>query len=86
MQVVTKALPATETLNHRQRAVLLELVRQAEPGATVSSHASTYGVTYLTARKDLQDMVASKLLTRVRIGKSDYYRPSERVQRRFSKP
>jgi Fic family protein len=83
--VVSKTLPFTDTLNHRQRAVLLELVRQPVPGATVNSHATTYGVTYLTARKDLQDMLASKLLKRVRIGKTDYYRPSARVLRRFSK-
>ncbi|HET8939433.1 MAG TPA: Fic family protein [Polyangiales bacterium] len=84
MLVVSKALPASDTLNHRQRAALLELVQQPQPGATVSGHASSYRVTYLTARKDLQDMVASKLLKRVRIGKTDHYRPTERVQRRFS--
>ncbi|HET6333885.1 MAG TPA: Fic family protein [Polyangiales bacterium] len=81
---VANALPSSDALNHRQRSVLSDLVRQRLPDATVSGHASSHGVTYLTARKDLQDMVASKLLKRVRIGKTDHYRPTDRVLRRLT--
>jgi Fic family protein len=81
---VANALPSSDALNHRQRSVLSDLVRQRLADATVSGHASSHGVTYLTARKDLQDMVASKLLKRVRIGKTDHYRPTDRVFRRLT--
>jgi len=82
---VDNALSASDALNHRQRAALSDLVRQPGPGATVTSHAKTHGVAYLTARKDLQDMVAAKLLKRVRIGKTDHYRATDRVLRRLTK-
>ena len=82
MLQVTSALPSSSTLNHRQRAALLELRRQPQLGTTVAGHATTYGVSYLTARKDLQDMLAVELLKRVRIGKTDHYRPTERALRR----
>lgn len=81
---VTHALPSSETLNHRQRAALLALVQHPQPGVTVAEHAASYGVSYLTARKDLQEMLASKWLKRVRIGKTDHYRPSERARRRLT--
>jgi Fic family protein len=82
---VTNALSSSDTLNHRQRSALSELVRQPGPGATVTGHAKAHRVAYLTARKDLQDMVAAKLLKRVRIGKTDHYRATDRVLRRFTK-
>jgi Fic family protein len=81
---VTKALPSSQTFNHRQRAALLELLKQRQPGVTVAGHAASHGVSYLTARKDLQDMLVSKMLKRVRIGKTDHYRPTERALRRFT--
>lgn len=81
---VTKALPSSEAFNHRQRAALLELLNQPQPGVTVAGHAASYGVSYLTARKDLHDMLASKVLKRVRIGKTDHYRPAERALRRLT--
>ncbi len=46
---------------------------------TVTGHAKSHGVSYLTARKDLQDMAAADLLQRRRIGKTDYYVPTEHL-------
>lgn len=40
---------------------------------TVTGHANSHDVTYLTARKDLQDMESAGLLSRVRVGKAHRY-------------
>lgn len=85
LRQVAHALPSSATLNHRQRAALLELVQTPQPGVTVAGHATSYGVSYLTARKDLQEMLVSKWLKRVRIGKTDHYRPTERALRRLTR-
>jgi DeoR/GlpR family transcriptional regulator of sugar metabolism len=50
----------------------------------VRGHASSHDVTYLTARKDLQDMEEQGLLRRLRVGKTDRYLPTERVQERLT--
>jgi Fic family protein len=83
LQEISRALSASDTLNHRQQAVLSHLIRYPHPGVTVTGHAKSHGVSYLTARKDLQDMVAAELLRRRRIGKTDHYLPTEQLQRRL---
>jgi Fic family protein len=80
---ISQALAGVTALNHRQQAVLSHLLRT--PGATVSvtRHANSHGVVYLTARKDLQSMVAGGWLERVRIGHSDRYSVSPEAQGRI---
>jgi Fic family protein len=81
---LSRALSEAQALNHRQQAVLAHLVRQSGAAVTVRGHASSHDVTYLTARKDLQDMEDRTLLRRLRVGKTDRYLLTERVQKRFS--
>lgn len=83
LQHLAHALSEAQALNHRQQAVLAHLVRQAGAAVTVRGHASSHDVTYLTARKDLQAMEERGLLRRVRVGKTDRYLPTERVQKRL---
>jgi Fic family protein len=83
LQHLAHALSEAQSLNHRQQAVLAHLVRQAGAAVTVRGHASSHDVTYLTARKDLQAMEERGLLRRVRVGKTDRYLPTERVQKRL---
>ena len=82
---LSRALSETQMLNHRQQAVLAHLVRESGAAATVRGHASSHDVTYLTARKDLQDMEERDLLRRLRVGKTDRYLLTERVQKRLEK-
>jgi DeoR/GlpR family transcriptional regulator of sugar metabolism len=82
LEQLSRALSSSETLNHRQQAVLSHLIRHPHPGVTVVGHSKSHGVSYLTARKDLQDM-APDLLRRRRIGKTDHYTPTEHFQRRL---
>lgn len=86
LQQLTHALSEAQALNHRQQAVLAHLVRQAGAAVSVRGHASSHDVTYLTARKDLQAMEERGLLRRVRVGKTDRYLPTERVQKRLMSP
>jgi Fic family protein len=86
LEQLARALAEARALNHRQQAVLAHLVRQAGAAVTVRGHASSHDVTYLTARKDLQDMEERGLLRRVRVGKTDRYLPTERVQKRLMSP
>lgn len=83
LQHLAHALSEAQALNHRQQAVLAHLVRQPGAAVTVRGHASSHDVTYLTARKDLQDMEERGLLRRVRVGKTDRYLPTERVLKRL---
>lgn len=80
LQEVSRALSSSDTLNHRQQAVVAHLIRHPHPGVTVAGHAKSHGVSYLTARKDLQDMITTKLMRRVRVGKADHYLPTEQLQ------
>jgi Fic family protein len=72
-----------EGLNSRQQAVLSYLVRNPTPGATIASHARSHGVTYLTARKDLQTLETAGYLRRLRVGRGDRYYPSPRLATRL---
>jgi Fic family protein len=83
LESLSRTLSEAQALNHRQQAVLAHFVRQAGATVTVRGHASSHDVTYLTARKDLQDMEEQGLLRRLRVGKTDRYLPTERVQERL---
>jgi Fic family protein len=81
---VAAALSSAESLNHRQQAVLSYLVRNPHQGVTIASHVNSHGVSYLTARKDLQDLESQGLLRRVRVGRTDRYLPTEKLAMRLA--
>lgn len=64
-------------LNHRQIALLQEFsIRQLQE-TTVDQHSSHNGVTYQTARIDLEDLVSRKVLKKTRRGHSFFYAPQK---------
>ena len=81
---ISLALSRTETLNHRQQAALSHLIRNPHPGLTIRGHAESHGVSYLTARKDLQDLEREGLLRRARSGKVDRYLPAASLGTRLA--
>lgn len=81
---ISTALSQAEALNHRQQAALSHLVRNPHPGLTINGHAKSHGVSYLTARKDLQDLEREKLLRRVRSGRVDRYLPTASLGTRLA--
>jgi Fic family protein len=76
---------SNEKLNHRQRTVLSDLIRNSEAGVTTKRHADIYRISYLTARKDLQELEDEGYLRRMRVGKTDHYFPSNDLVKRFDK-
>lgn len=72
---LTNAVRGTESLNHRQQAALLFVIRNPHLGLTVVGHQNSHSVSYLTARKDLQELESGGYLKRVRVGRTDRYLP-----------
>lgn len=63
-----------KAINHRQVAVLTEAARHPVRIFTVGEHQSANGVVYLTARKDLEDLVAQGWMRRTKNGRQVEYR------------
>jgi Fic family protein len=60
--------------NHRQLALLSDLLRHDDRTHTFTSHASTHQVTHETARTDLSQLAARGLLDRIRAGRQHVFR------------
>lgn len=61
-------------LNHRQRALLLDAVRQPDNVYTIAGHQAAQRVTYATARADLLGLVKLKLFGKRKQGKAFVFR------------
>lgn len=79
MRTLSQTLQRSESLNHRQRAALDHLLHDAHSGLTIRAHAARHRVTYLTARRDLQDLERASFVRRVRVGRTDRYHPTEEL-------
>jgi Fic family protein len=56
-------------LNHRQRALLANALKDPDRTYTVASHQAAHTITYPTALKDLNDLVEAGFLHKDRVGK-----------------
>jgi Fic family protein len=66
-------------LNHRQRSVLEHAIRHPNEGQTIEGHKNSHDVHYMTARSDLNDLVARGLLTERRVSTQKRFYPSPKV-------
>lgn len=71
-----------EGLNNRQRALVDHAMRHPDEGHTIEGHATSHGVHYMTARADLADLVAKRLLTSRRVRTAKLYFASPSLLRR----
>lgn len=62
------------TLNHRQRALLLNALRHPDREFSIAVHQRTHAIAYDTARTDLLGLVANRLLQQERRGKALFFR------------
>jgi Fic family protein len=85
LKQLADAVSTAETLNHRQQNALVLSIRNPHIGVTVHGHKNAHAVTYITARKDLQELVEQGYLRRVRAGRSDRYFPTESLASRLSR-
>jgi Fic family protein len=83
LRELSTALSNAEELNGRQQAVLAYLARNPQLSVTVTGHANSHDVVYLTARRDLQELEKQALLRRVRQGKTDRYFATDTFVQRF---
>lgn len=83
MRQLSSTLEQAASLNQRQKSVLSYLLENVYEDVTVTSHAKSHAVTYLTARKDLQELERQNLLRRVRVGHTDRYRAVEGLKKRL---
>jgi Fic family protein len=76
----------SDTLNHRQLALINHALRHLETTYTVEAHQRSHGTVYETARRDLLNLVKQGLLTKGKSGKTMVFRASpdlsERIKRR----
>jgi Fic family protein len=58
---------------HRQTALLKDLLRKSKRQATIGEHQKRFNVSYLTARKDLEDLTTLGLLEKQKQGRQHLY-------------
>ena len=63
------------SLNHRQRALLLNALRHPDKQFSIDVHRRTHDIAYQTARTDLLGLVDANLMRQYRQGKSFYFLP-----------
>lgn len=59
--------------NHRQTALLNDLVRRRTSSVNIGSHQATHSVSYHTARNDLEELTKRGYLSKRRAGRDTYY-------------
>lgn len=72
-------------LNHRQRALLLDALKQLDNSYTIAGHQTSHRVTYATARSDLLGLERLKLLTRYQQGKAFVFHPVSDLAQRLER-
>ena len=73
-------LLSTESLNHRQNYLLTEYIRNRVRTMTIAKHKKIRDVSYLTARKDLEDLEESGWLVRKTFGRTYVYSPGQKLK------
>jgi Fic family protein len=72
------------SLNHRQRAILADAIKDTGRAYTVASHQAAHTISYPTALNDLNDLVSKGLLMKVRAGKANEFFPAPDLRQRLS--
>jgi len=65
-----------DKLNHRQLAVLHDAIRSPKTTYTIREHQTIHGVSYLTARNDLEGLADLGFLAKHKHGNKSLYRPA----------
>lgn len=68
-----------ENFNHRQKLLLTELIRKRVFSITIGRHEKNQNVTYLTARKDLDDLEREGWLSKEVIGRQHHYQAGKKL-------
>ncbi|PTS79819.1 Fic family protein [Stenotrophomonas sp. HMWF022] len=72
-RVLRSARVGEVVLNHRQRALLANALKDPDRAYTVASHQAAHTITYPTALSDLNALVGAGLLIKQRVGKANEF-------------
>jgi Fic family protein len=86
MAQVQAALKGTQSLNYRQRELIMHALRHPGFMYTYESHRISHGVVRQTARTDLLGLVRRGLLEKTKIGKAWCFVPARDLEKRLEKP
>lgn len=78
-------LRISPNLNLRQRLLLEHALRHTSQRYTVKSHAHSNGIAIGTARADLEQLVAKRLMTKSKSGQEVVYRAAESLPERLAR-
>ena len=70
--------------NHRQSWLLNELARNRFPRISILEHQERHGVSYLTARSDLESLLELSFLRKEKLGRTSIYIPARDLVRRLT--
>ncbi len=73
IEAAEQILKDSGTYNYRQLSLLSHSLRNPNAEYTINSHKVSHGVAYATARADLLDLVARRLLEQRKIGRSAHF-------------
>ena len=73
-----------QSINHRQSFVLNEAARNRIRYITIAQHEKTHNVAYLTARKDLEELVSAGYFKKRKDGRENVYIPSPGLLERLT--
>ncbi len=85
VQSVDRIIQASNTLNHRQRALLSHALRHPGERYTARSHQSSHRIADQTARNDLLDLQARGLLESSKIGRTHHFTATGDLQERMGR-
>ena len=74
-QKLLSGLHGSHRFNHRQKAVLISMLKNPDTAVTVAAHMREHGIVTQTARTDLAALVDAGLLTCTKQGKGFLYAP-----------
>lgn len=67
-------------INERQTYLIQDFILKREKQTEISDYQKLHKVSYLTARNDLEDLVARKLVRKIKKGRSSIYLPQKDLQ------
>ncbi|MCW5754864.1 MAG: Fic family protein [Phycisphaeraceae bacterium] len=85
LQRSERFLAIAKDLNLRQRLLLEHALRHPGTAYTVKSHSNSNGITLVTARTDLDDLVRRRLMTTSKRGKEVLYHVTATLRERLAK-
>jgi Fic family protein len=68
-------------LNQRQVALIQDFSLGREKSSIILDYQKRYGISYLTARTDLEDLVGRGLVRKTKVGRSSIYKPTNKLSK-----